>query len=763
VRGWHLSEPVYWPWSAIYGVVVLVLVGIAWVVERRRPGTARRFALVVALGSALVYITWRLIFTIPSDNWLALVAGVVLVAAELVGLVQVVASTIVGWQRVTHTPAPLSGLARIPTVDIYIATHSESIAVLEPTLAGAMGIRYPGKITVYVCDDGSRSEVRELAVRYGAEHLKRQEHEYAKAGNLNNALAHSTGELVATLDADMIPTVDFLEKTVGYFIDENLAFVQAPQAFHNQDAFQYNLFSGDVLPNEQDYFMRTLQPGKERFNAVMYVGSNTVFRRSTLDAIGGFATGVSTEDMATGMLLQAAGYRTAFAPDIIAAGLAPEIFADLLAQRTRWGRGNIQTARKWNLFTLPGLTRMQRWIYADGIAYWHFGIVKIVFILAPLVYLIGGVPVLHATVSSILAIWLPYFIASIVCMKLVSGGRRSFSWTHVYEIAMAPTIAMAVIGEWLGISTRAFAATPKSVSTERLNFRWLIALPHVILLGLSLFALLNAFVLSAGRGLDSLVITAFWTLYNVVGLVMAILVCLERPRQRRTERTEVDLPVGARLWEGAPVGGRMLDLSFNGARLALPWSSTFGPADATHQLVRKGELEIDRIGAISGSSRWISESADGMLVGFEFDELAPNQAVRLVGAITGSPHWVRHDRQVNATLAGAAARTAVGAARRVNPSLRSEIRLNGRRIAQLHPFESSKIASSFAVHLEDLSFGGCRIRSRQRLSSGDQYEVDLYGNNTFSSPAEVRWVQRRGGLYVAGLKFKRQAELKVQP
>jgi cellulose synthase (UDP-forming) len=761
--GVHLSEPVYWPWSAIYGVVVLVLVGITWVVERRRPGTTRRFALVVALGSALVYITWRLIFTIPSDNWLALVAGIVLVAAELVGLVQVVAATIVGWQQFTPAQAPLSELARIPTVDIYIATYSESIAVLEPTLAGAMGIRYPRQITVYVCDDGSRPEVSELAERYGAEYLDREEHEHAKAGNLNNALAHSSGELVVTLDADMIPTADFLEKTVGYFADGNLAFVQAPQAFHNQDAFQYNLFSGDVLPNEQDYFMRTLQPGKERFNAVMYVGSNTVFRRSTLDAIGGFATGVITEDMATGMQLQAAGYRTVFVPDIIAAGLAPENFADLLTQRTRWGRGNIQTARKWNPFTLPGLSWMQRWIYADGIVYWHFGIFKIVFILAPLVYLIGGVPVVHATLSSILAIWLPQFVASFVCMKLVSKGRRSFIWTHVYEIAMAPTIAIAVIGEWLGFSTRIFAVTPKGVSTEKLNFRWVIALPHVVLLALSLFALLNAFVLSANRfGLDSLVITSFWTLYNIVGLVMAILVCLERPRQRRTERTEVDLPVGARLWEGEPVEGRILDLSFNGARLALPWSSTFGPADATHRLLRRGELEIDRIGAITGSSRWISESADGMLVGFEFDELAPDLAMGLVGAITGSPHWVRHDREENATIAGAAARTAMGAARRVRPSLRSEFRVNGRRIAQLHPFESSKIATSFAVHLEDLSFGGCRIRSRQRLSSGDQYEVDLYGRNTFSSPAEVRWVQRRGGLYVAGLKFKRQAELKVQ-
>lgn len=50
--------------------------------------------------------------------------------------------------------------------------------------------------------------------------------------------------------------------------------------------------------------MRRLQAGKDRFNAVMYVGSNTVFRRSALEEIGGFATGVITEDMATGMLLQ---------------------------------------------------------------------------------------------------------------------------------------------------------------------------------------------------------------------------------------------------------------------------------------------------------------------------------------------------------------------------------------------------------------------------------------------------------------------------
>lgn len=718
-------------------------------------------SLVVALGSALIYITWRVLFTIPSDNWVARVAGILLVTAEFAAIAQMLPSTVRGWQQeVKHLPAPLSALASIPSVDIYIATFSESIGVLEPTLAGAMSIRYPGDFTVYLCDDGSRPAVRKLAKRYGAEYLKREEHQHAKAGNLNNALANSAGELVVTLDADMIPTVDFLEKTVGYFVDENLAFVQAPQAFHNQDVFQHNLFSGNGLPNEQDLFMRTLQAGNDRFNAVMYVGSNAVIRRTALDVIGGFATGVITEDMATGMLLQAAGYRTLFVPDIIAAGLAAENFADLLTQRIRWARGNIQTVRKWNPLTLPGLSWMQRWIYSDGIVYWHFGILKIVFILAPLVYLIGGIPIIHAGVSSILVIWLPYFVASFVGMKAASQGRRSFTWSHVYEITMAPTIAIAIVTEWLGFSTKVFAVTPKGVSTEKLNFRAVIALPHIVLLGLSLYALLNAFVLSAREfTFDSLVITSFWAVYNVVGLVMAILVCLERPRKRSTERTEVDFPVDARLWKGAPVEGRVLDLSFNGVRFALPWSNVFGPAEAARQLALKGEIVVDGIGLISGSSRWVSETDNGLLVGFEFDELPPAQAVKLVAKITSSPHWVRHDREVNAGIAGAAARTVMGAVRKANPALRTELRVATHGMAHLRQ-EASELAPSFAVHLEDLSFGGCRVLSPRRLSSGDHYQVDL--GDQRSSGAEVQWVERHGGQYLAGLKFDGAMERMVQ-
>ncbi|BBP92973.1 hypothetical protein BsIDN1_65910 [Bacillus safensis] len=58
-------------------------------------------------------------------------------------------------------------------------------------------------------------------------------------------------------------------------------------------------------------------------------GSNTVFRRTALEEIGGFATGVITEDMATGMLLQGK-FKSVSVGEVLAVGLAPESWLDLL-------------------------------------------------------------------------------------------------------------------------------------------------------------------------------------------------------------------------------------------------------------------------------------------------------------------------------------------------------------------------------------------------------------------------------------------------
>lgn len=792
-------------WGAAYAAAVVLIVCGIWLAQRRRSGFGRRTAIVVALLAAAVYLTWRIARTIPvGDGW-STALGVVLVTVEIIGFGQTLAFSVVTWRLAPAQHVPLAALDHLPSVDIFITTYDEPVTMLRTTVAAAVGIEYPGSVTVYLCDDGGRDAVAALAAELGVEYLARTDHAHAKAGNLNHALAHSSGEIVVTLDADMVPRASFLERTVGQFVDERMGFVQAPQAFYNQDPFQFNLFSGKALPNEQDFFMRTLQAGKARFNAVMYVGSNTLFRRTTLEDIGGFATGVLTEDMATGMLVQAAGYRTTFVGEVIAAGLAPETFADLLKQRDRWARGNIQSTRKWNPLTLRGLTPMQRWLYADGVVYWFFGVFKLVYILTPLAYLVLGVSAVHAELGSIAVFWLPFFISSVASFALVSQGRRSFAWSHVYEIAMTPAIGVAVLSEAVGLRVRTFAVTPKGVVRDRRSVDWRVVWPHLVLIALTVYGLGHALMLAPERyGANTLVVSGLWTLYNLLGLVMAVLLCIERPRVRTAERTRVDLAMTAHLPGLTPVPGRLVDLSVTGARFSLRWSGSFGYQHVLAEPRRPEAVDIPGVGVVAGRTRWVADIDGGVMVGFEFGALDAAATIGLVRIITGSPDWVRGDREMHAGLGGATTRTVTGMLHPGAASARAHVRVPVRATALMQPLLSRPTSEPVGLALghgrrastprglvnqagrrggargehtdqaamptflrdtrvyvgivEDISFGGCRVVTAERLEQGMLLSVTIDGYLPTAEVAEVRWSRRTPEGYEAGLQFGRSEE-----
>lgn len=171
-----------------------------------------------------------------------------------------------------------------PDIDVFIATYNEPCELLYKTVNGCLYMEYPdkSKVHIYLLDDGNRQEVQELAQRMGVGYITREEHLHAKAGNLNNALQHTHSPLVATFDADMIPLSDFLLKTVPYFLlpdyeyinnqwqrrekkkSIKIGFIQSPQCFYNPDLFQYNLFSEQNVPNEQDYFYRDVQLARNK-------------------------------------------------------------------------------------------------------------------------------------------------------------------------------------------------------------------------------------------------------------------------------------------------------------------------------------------------------------------------------------------------------------------------------------------------------------------------------------------------------------------
>jgi cellulose synthase (UDP-forming) len=545
-------------------VILVVLILFAVIVRRQRH--LLRYFIGLAIVLQIVYVVWRILFTLPTINAVSFIFGILLFAAEFVALFQSTIHRIMFMREDKPEVRTIENLEYLPAVDILIATYNEPLKILRNTVAAAVSQNYPAdKYAVYVCDDGVRDEVRQLAEEYGAVWSVREEHNHAKAGNLNNCLEnHASGELFVVLDADMIAKSCFLEKTVGYFSDPEIALVQAPQVFYNPDPFQNNLQLYSVIPNEQDFFMREVLTRRSLFNAVLNVGSNAVFRRSAIDAIGLIPVGTITEDMATSMLLQARGYRTVFVNETLAMGLSPDSFSDYVIQRDRWCRGNIQVLKKWNPLTLPGLTLMQRLIYFDGVLYWFFGVQKIIYNIGPILFLLTGIPVYFANVFTMMLFFVPMYFSSSLIFTLLDHEKRTFTWAHFYETALAPYLSIAALSELFFSQKSKFSVTPKGSGEAKSRFVFKVAFPHLILAGFSFWALgwgVYKMLTDVNYMIPVYLVNLFWLLYNLLGVLVAVLVCFEKQRFRAEERFFIKGTLIVQVEGGEAVPADILDIS----------------------------------------------------------------------------------------------------------------------------------------------------------------------------------------------------------
>ena len=236
-----------------------------------------RLLVVLTLILGVNYIGWR---WVASLNWDAWWIAVPLVAAETYSLIDVLLFGMTAWRRKRRSGPPAAPADA--TVDVFITTYNEPVAMVMTTALAAKNIQHPHK--TWILDDGDRQELRELAelnglgyVARGADWTNMPRH--AKAGNLNNALMVTQGEFLLILDADQIPEPEILDRTLGYFNQRKVALVQTPQYFSNVPA-------DDPLGSQAPLFYGPIQQGKDGWNAAYFCGSNAVLRREALMELG---------------------------------------------------------------------------------------------------------------------------------------------------------------------------------------------------------------------------------------------------------------------------------------------------------------------------------------------------------------------------------------------------------------------------------------------------------------------------------------------
>jgi cellulose synthase (UDP-forming) len=395
-----------------------------------------RAVAVAAIAATGMYLGWRALFTLNLAAWYLAIPMLVLEIHAGLGLGLFAFSL---WDIDTR-PARRP-LGHLPKLAVLIPTYNEGAEILIPTVSAAVALE-PAHET-WLLDDGDRPEVRELADALGARYLTRPTHEHAKAGNLNHALGVVDAEIIAVLDADHVASRDLLAATLGYFADPRVALVQTPQDFYNVTSFEHGSGVSFGEPfHEQTLFYRLLQPGKNRWNAAFWCGTNALVRVEALRDVGGAATETITEDIHTTIRLHRRGWKTVYHNEVLARGLAADDAAQYQLQRNRWGTGAMQVLRTENPLVVPGLSLSQRLGYASTLLGWFDSWRTLGFlILPPAVLLTGQIPINADGVTFAIVFGATYFLQQAALFLLGRGAYRPILGIIFDFVRMTPNLA----------------------------------------------------------------------------------------------------------------------------------------------------------------------------------------------------------------------------------------------------------------------------------------------------------------------------------
>lgn len=477
------------------------------------------------------YIIYRIFFTIPTTlGIIALISSILVLFIEIWEFLDFFAYylNILCVKKTSPKIPDLSNITQYPDIDVLIATINEHESLLKNTITACKNMSYPdkSKIHIYICDDGNRANIKKLAENLGVNYLSRITNKNAKAGNYNHALNHITSPFVATFDADMAPTPNFLLTTLPFFFTgtDEIGFVQLPQSFNNPDIFQLRFKLENKIPFEQDYFYHSIQIAKNATNSAIYCGTNALFSRKALNSCNGFAIGTISEDIATGMMIESKGYKCLALNNVEAYGTAVNDLSGFVKQRSRWARGCVQILKKYNILKNKGLSFKQKIEYLSCISYWFFGVRRMVYLLTPLLFSIFGIIIVDCNLTTFISIWLPTYILKRFTLDIFEGNKRSSTWNKIYETILTPVLCKEVLKEFFGFGNTKFEVTPKSsqnLKMSKTNKQLLIS--HLVLLILNILGLIMCLFRIKTSGITVYILSLLWIISNIFYLTISVI------------------------------------------------------------------------------------------------------------------------------------------------------------------------------------------------------------------------------------------------
>jgi hypothetical protein len=235
------------------------------------------------LGAAVAYLAFAARLTFDGG-----LSAVGMLASSLLLVLEVSALTISAYftfesldvtiRTRTSRPEPPFDPAHLPRVSLQVPAYNEPPDMLIETIRSLEGIDYPD-LEILVVDNNTEDKDTWRPVEQYCRDRPRvrffhvDDVEGYKAGALNLSLRELTdpaAELIGIVDADYLVNADYLEKTVGYFVDPNLAFLQTPQDYREFEGDTYLTACYDAYR----YFFATSMPSRNERNSIIFAADD---------------------------------------------------------------------------------------------------------------------------------------------------------------------------------------------------------------------------------------------------------------------------------------------------------------------------------------------------------------------------------------------------------------------------------------------------------------------------------------------------------
>ncbi len=406
-----------------------------------------------------------------------------------------------------------------PIVTVQLPTYNERYTIAR-LIAAVARFDYPrDKLQIQVLDDSTDDTtmmIRKLVEKYvnkglNIELIHRDDQDGFKAGALSDGLKTANGELVAIFDADFVPPVDWLRKTVPEFDNNKLGCLQTRWGHMND---KYNSLTLAQSLGIDGHFIIE-QSARSRNHLFMnFNGTAGIWRKACIEDAGGWLSDTLTEDLDLSYRAQLRGWQIDYLSDIVVPAELPAQIEAFKKQQFRWAKGSFQTLKK----IIPSLLAAEE--------PWYKKLLGIIHITGYLVH-----PLMLGTLILMLPVgifspqvfkWMPWMMMAAFApplMYLLSATEhlpklrdrlRLIPILTLIGFGLSLNNSIAALEGLFGKSRGIFLRTPKFNLTNHKG-NWANSLYNMPIspmvwaeLGLGVYALLTGIILAAHQGYQPL-------------------------------------------------------------------------------------------------------------------------------------------------------------------------------------------------------------------------------------------------------------------